>query len=400
MGVGLRALRITPGPGRDWHRRRDIRRLGPVNFALSLTAFLAGSAVVYADDAGRLLRECTALLSAADHSSYRFTTDLVDERANRTVHQFIEADVLRAGRLMNYEGFYRFPDTPDKSWRFREVTDENRMMKYLVKKNDSSDLLGPPKNGVTSEKILERVRWVRRYPQYGGFLDGYFSSSGDMRFTELLLNSQDARVLDREEEFGERVCSVVEGRCDFGEITLWIAKDEPHTLHRVEYLKGTGDLLEGNQVVGEPPTDENAGFPKSWRIVVDGLEHQVIDGKPVCASGVLTLTVERMDGKTETQTYRSRREGIVLNPSFDADAFQIDLPEGVPVTHWDHQDSGLRFVWRNGNVERANADFVTPVTERFTGARSTGLWLFVANGIALLLLGGWLLVKSRRSSSK
>jgi hypothetical protein len=354
-------------------------------------------------DPRTVLEACHATLSVTDDASFNVTVDLADQRPTELVHQLITAQVRRKGDLIDYSGYYRFPDKPEWSYRFRNVVNAARSIGYQVKPRDNQDLDRAPESGFTSEKRKDEVARLVQWLQHGGFLDGYCDWTGRLRVPDLLLTGHIPLTVEHE-LVQETPCLVVRGQTEYGDVTCWMTADEHHTLQSFRIIKREGDRLavhvSGREMrVGRPVQTDGPDYPQSCEIRFEDVEHEIVEGAPVIVRGTLTMKIDHIDGTHTLRTYRAERADVRLSPDLTGtDAFKIDLPDGTAVTHWDHTNSGVRYEWRDGDVRLPGAYFDAAASPSYATSR-TGTWLLLLNAVVVLAIGVGVWWRSRKRAA-
>ena len=82
-----------------------------------------------------------------------------------------------------------------------------------------------------------------------------------------------------------------------------------------------------------------------WIVEVTDLHHLKIGEHWIADSGILTQTTEYEDGETYKMVYSISRKEIQLQPSFDEEAFKIDVAVGARVRLLDASNDSKRYVW-------------------------------------------------------
>lgn len=354
-------------------------------------------------DSRQALHACVDNLAVTDHASFKVTVDLTDHRPDGLVPQEIETVVRRQGGLIDYAGSYRFPESPDNSFRFRNVVNSERFIGYQVKPKLEQELDRAPEGGFTADDREQHSRRVVQWPQHGAFLDGYADWAGELRVPQLLLNSPGPLTVTREDLNGVPSI-VVRGTTDYGTVTCWLSADGHHALQAFRLQKRAGDLLgrhaSGRDMrIGRPAESDGPEYPAACELQLQNVAHQQVDGRPVCVRGELVFAIEHMDGTHTRRTYSAKRTDIQLTPDFaGTDAFQIDLANGTPMTHWDHLESGVRYEWQDGEVRLSGAHFAAAASPTYSKSRA-GVFVLLANAAVFLLFGGWVWWRSWQRSA-
>jgi hypothetical protein len=124
----------------------------------------------------------------------------------------------------------------------------------------------------------------------------------------------------------------------------------------------------------------------------------LVDGNYVPIEGELVETYDLARGADLIQKIQYVRSDIDFHPDFEAlGAFETDLPNGTPIARWDMPDSGVRWIWMDGEPVRAH-DVVDlpgfPPVER--SSVSLVVWFIVIVLAAVVL---YVAVRRMRSTS-
>jgi len=185
---------------------------------------------------------------------------------------------------------------------------------------------------------------LRKYEQNtstGSFLEGKVFGCGLNTVAEMLQLAENLQVSPDTETVGETECYVLSGDTTYGRVRAWIAPSRGYYALRYEISKTATDLFD-DAPVGDQGVERGI-------MTLDDVQVEKIDGAWVATSGTLSQETILSDGKTIRSEERAVRTEIDLDPDFDAvKAFEIDLPEGTPVTL--DEFPGIRYQWREGKL--------------------------------------------------
>lgn len=267
----------------------------------------------------------------------------------------VEFWLRRDGKLLDISGLRLVPPKEGRklSSRFRVVAAKEVFVLYSVRIP-----LEKVTGGTAYMKDAEAHRMgLFDVPDYSLPLDGYFPSTDGNRLASLVLDLDDAKAGAREEIDGVP-CVPVRGATKYGTIAMWIATSAPFTVVKASLEKKSGDLSSHGVRLSDPPTGKQRTM-RDWLMVLDKVtvSESAQQKERVPVSGRLTHTVRVSDGTLITMVFTFKRTDVVLQPDFKGtDAFQIDLPDGAPITNMDDPDSGVEYRWKQGNVVRVSGD--------------------------------------------
>lgn len=152
---------------------------------------------------------------------------------------------------------------------------------------------------------------------------------------------------------------VLEAESQYGKHTLWIDPEYGYNPRRIHLLIEADNLYIGDEPLGASPGEPPARkeyLKRPWapidfvEINVDSIEVQKIGGQFVPISANIDETTRYSTGEILKTTATHKRTNINLNPDFEAvGAFELDIPDGVPVYYHGTLDvGGVPYEWFNG----------------------------------------------------
>jgi hypothetical protein len=182
-------------------------------------------------------------------------------------------------------------------------------------------------------------RVLHAMPRLGGFLDGWVqttASVGGSAIFELARGGQ-CEVAQQTEPIGGIECVRLDAATPAGKLQAWFAPSRDYGLARLTlYYKGegTGDFSE-------------------YRIVVDQIEFEQVDGRWVAIAG--RYQAHRVPADANAAAYDEsvtvRRTRVDLKPKFDPATFSFAMiPNGTMAQVEDDIASGVQYVWRDGDA--------------------------------------------------
>lgn len=315
---------------------------------------------------GALLAEAVASLARRSEFSSRVVATFVLENYDGLPQeQRYEYEFIRSGARFDVKCRHLYRDTPADQWEgifTRYVSTADGFVEYQVELGET------PTGAVFSTVVDERNGGYLGGLTLGTALDGWIGSANHT-VQELMLSSGTAELTGRE-EIGADLCDVVTARTRFGEIRVWIAPEKDYVLKKVVFEKGPGDLYwhggagtlaeywnNVDEFSGTSPRDVMGQGHElvKWSAVLDNVQIGLVDGNYVAIEGELVETYDLARGADLIQRVEYVRSEIDFHPDFEAiGAFETDLPSGTPIARWDMPDSGVRWVWMDGEPVRAH----------------------------------------------
>jgi hypothetical protein len=345
------------------------------------------------NEAAALVSECIASQRLLDRMSFNVAANIQYTHDGHTDIQKSEAWIRRDQDRMDSAGKYLYEGTLErKSYSFRSIVDNARFVQFTKPLTDDSAEKTESQNLSAATSVDRRQYFFRvgRVPHYGGFLDGYFGGFDYQSIFDVLLNSTDLRMADGEEIDGSATKKIT-GATTFGTGTIWIAPSKGYTLQKVDFVRvPIADRAKSSDAPGKKTESSRL---VSEHLVLNNISTEEIRGVHVPVSGTLRIESRYSKGNAATLVFDCRRDNIELNPVFSSDAFVMQLPDGTPVSDWDHPKSGLRHEWQNGRIVPTDVDFSHDATGQFTTSRR---WILIAtNAVVVLILAIVFFVKSR-----
>jgi hypothetical protein len=324
---------------------------------LIAVAFVLPPCHCLAADAGQstaqsLLKRCLDMQTKTDRISTQGTTEMTSARGSeKPFEAHHEFSVRRDGNLLDISG-RNFPPDPRFATAFRFVYGKDYVIGYSFRLNGQH-----PLSAFASQKDSDFQRlWEFRTGVDKGFpLDGYLGGSGGKRAAELLLASQDVRVIGEEAFDGTR-CTSVAGTTEYGKIAIWIPQSESNDAlpRKITITKGPDDLVYPGKKLTEtdgPPHDTKV---TGYSEILDQVTVARSEKGWFCSGARDTQILRFAEGGDSTQTCVIKTTKTELSPNFaGTDAFVIDLREGYPVNFEDDSASGVSYEWRGGKVQPA-----------------------------------------------
>ena len=321
------------------------------------------------------------------------------EKDGERRHQY-EFVISRDGDMLDLSGSAR--DLNRKTPRvdkFRHTCNGKARVSYRY--------LPAVRDGPTGGRVWKRDRNRERLDfansaHFGFALDGCLRMTDGKYAASLLLESQNLHVVE-EERVGDVPCTVVEGTTPYGTIRLWIDESRGCSVLKAVLDQGPDHQVYFGQTLSEM---DQAGqlVPDGYAAVVrhlgvlDNVTLSEVDGDYVTVGGRFTDTLRLSDDTEVTNVYICERTEVDYNPDLaGSDAFVSDLPSGSGVTFMDDPDSGVQYVWQDGDIVVGFVDF-SPAAE---GMPESGPWLAraVAGSLGILFLLGislWVYFRSAR----
>ncbi len=316
------------------------------------------------------------------------------EGEKSTRKQRAELWTRRQKNLVDCQGSYFFVNSDNEPFRFRCVVNPKRFVQYSGPLSESREAL--VQHGSTSTDRRQHFFATVGVPNYGGFLDGYFNASDNRRLIEIVLESPSIRYL-RAETVGGDACDVVGTETPYGRVTFWLASNRGHSVRKMEYHKKAGDLLASGRPMSMPrqEADENEPRLDTFSMILEEVEVKNLEGAWVAVGGKLTQVDRYSDGAEYLDVFTCTRDRIELTPAFDGtDAFKIDLANGATIANWDEpKSSGLRHIWRDGDVVLAHADYSADLETHIKLTSSVSRLIASVGGVILLVIAAILLRK-------
>ena len=320
---------------------------------------------------------------AFDRISFKTVAEIYYSHGGKNDVQKSEAWIRRDGDRMDSIGKYVYVGKEAKSYNFRSVIDKERFIQHTAPLSGDDAKVDSKK--LTAATSIDRRQYffrVGRVPHYGGFLDGYFGGIDFQSIFTIMLDAPDAKVVEGETIDGVATKKIT-ATTKFGEAKIWIDPANGYTLRKIEFRRNPEAAKTNTKSDGPKKTPEERRLV-SQLLVMDKVTTKSINGVHVPDSGSLQIESKYSDNAVVKLVFHCQRSEIDLAPTFADDAFRMQLPNGVAVFDWDHPQSGLRHVWKNGKIDLADADFSLDAKSRFATTRN---WLLIAiNGIVLIIL--------------
>ncbi|AGA31305.1 hypothetical protein Sinac_7263 [Singulisphaera acidiphila DSM 18658] len=335
-----------------------------------------------------MLLRCLKNQEATERASFKMETDIVLKQPDRQVRQHTETRLYRDGDRVDSKGRLEYLDDPNRSHDFQSIVDKDRFVQSLVPLT-TADGTAPKMWAMISQKRSPYFWSVVAVPHYGGFLDGYVGGTGGKRLVSLMLEQGNFQRLEPE-VIGNTRCEVVMTSGRRGTATVWMSPNEGFAIKKFKFEKVSGNLGAGDTPLAPPTTPDQGATKIGLSTIADEFELSKIGDAYIALSGKLTYKTRYSDGTEANETYSSRRKEVTIQPDFKVlSVFQMDLPNGTPVSDWDHAKSGLKYEWRDGNVVPAHADFEVDAKGIFNKSNQKS-WLIVVNIVLFLGLVVWL----------
>lgn len=207
------------------------------------------------------------------------------------------------------------------------------------------------KNTIDARRIILRYNYKERLKQllentnYGGPLFGKMFGSNHKSVADLLGESSDLHIHDKNENINGVACFVLEGTSKYGKVTAWIAPEKEYSAMKWVIEKDPHHLFDDAVISTKWPNIED------WKITFDVKElHEVIDEDNtefVPKLAHTNFTINFHDGTKNVDHFEWKTSDIQLKPDFEAlGAFKIDFPNGIRVFIKD--SPSVRYKWENG----------------------------------------------------
>ncbi len=332
-----------------------------------------GSVAMGDERGAQLLQRALASQCRWDHSTYRVKASVQPSESSHTVSQRTSYWVRRRGQDVDSIGQIDFDGAMvSESARTRAIIADQRFIE-LSESLDGS--VQKPRIAGFSDDIEQYFGRTIGTPQHGGFLEGL--CYGRQRLLARLLESGGGTFL-RSEEIDGTPCDVVEGEDRYGKVILWIAPELEYCVMKL--------VLDTTDTDGERYEIRDVRTANSSGAIV-----------PVYAKLVREYGLGKSRAPHETIVYQATREDIDFAPTFSESptAFVLEMNEGQSITNWDRPESGLGYVWRDGKIRPAEADFQMAVEPRFRYSR----WVLLTLVVGILLIVGANQLKNREAPS-
>jgi hypothetical protein len=343
-----------------------------------------------------LLEQVGASQSRLDHASFDVETRIALGHLTGREEILVKVVLRRDNDRLDIRGDFDYLDPANeaRSHRICSISNDRQWITYSYR-TASADA---PKGGVYSKVArVERSAEFLEAPYYSGALDGYAVATGGYRLAEALRKSSSAHSEGRETINGVE-CEVVAGDTPYGEIKLWIAVSSDFAVHKFVYRKVGQDPFWENQPIANGKSSGAAYGNQeltAWELTLDQVTLQEAGEVHFPVSGRLTETFHLADGGRVVNVYDYQRSGVQIAPDFDGtDAFQTDLPEGARLTNMDDPDSGVVYLWRDGDIKAAHLEF-DPEGEFLGFTGRSRIWLIAINVCVLLLILGFIVLRRR-----
>ncbi len=184
-------------------------------------------------------------------------------------------------------------------------------------------------------------------------LDGRLST-GQRAAADVLLEEGELALQKVIEEIDGRPCHIVTATSQYGTMKLWFDPARGYGLARAEVSKRDGDRFSDTEAFPTLLPFLTEGDREHRRAVgsdtiIDCVTFTQTDGHWIADGARVRETYLFEGGATQTYETTWKRTDIVLDPDFaEMHAFQIEIPEGVPVSF--SGSGGVRHVWRNGKA--------------------------------------------------
>ena len=194
-------------------------------------------------------------------------------------------------------------------------------------------------------KYTEKLKELLENPNFGGPLFGKMYGSNYKSVADLLGESPDLHIRNKDENINGVACFVLEGTSKYGKATAWIAPEKGYNAMKWVIEKGPHHLFDDTVISTKWPSAEGS------KVVFNSKElHEVIDEDNtvfIPKFAHFTHITYSRGGNKNVDHYEYKTSDIQLKPNFEAlGAFKIDLPDGIRVFIRDFPS--MRYRWQNG----------------------------------------------------
>jgi hypothetical protein len=207
------------------------------------------------------------------------------------------------------------------------------------------------KNTIDTRRIIlqynykERLQELLENTSFGGPLFGKMFGSNYKSVADLLDESSDLHIRNKDENVNGVDCFVLEGTSKYGKVTAWIAPEKGYSAMKWVIEKDPHHLFD------EAPISTKWPSMKSWQVMFNVKElHEIIGEDNMEFAPKLahfTFVINFRDGTENVSHFEWKTSDIELKPDFEAlEAFKIDFPDGIRVFIRDFP--GVNYKWENG----------------------------------------------------
>lgn len=286
---------------------------------------------------------------------------------------------------------------PGRFEDIRVVVNEGRFLMYQAPNGGKRDRVH-----MSSKPRTQLLVWISGSKCGLGPVDGYVADMGWNHLCRLALTTPDV-ALQPDTTVEGRLCHVVKCANSFGDLEFSIDQidgaitsckvhKDPH--HLCGSIEGQAPWpLEQWKPFG-PDNDV-----VSYDLDLTNVAFSQISGVRVATGWTSTFRVAAKSGREIIEIGKTRRTNITLDPDWDSvdGAFQFEADDGAQVQNLDFPDSGVKLVWKDGNVTLASAAFNAPTALDFP-EKPRRLWklILINGGLVLAVAAIWYFRRSRR----
>lgn len=186
--------------------------------------------------------------------------------------------------------------------------------------------------------LLEGRLWV---------MDGH--TLGELLRRADTLNVEEDEVTDGLKTFR------MEADTAYGEIVLWLAPEQDYRPVKMLVWKSGNDLLDDT-----PLTESSVAI---WSLELRDVEFEQRDRTWFAKGATVETSITMESGEQKVSKFEYDRRHVALAPKFERrDAFQLEVPDGTPVTVDELRGLDRRYLWQDGViVERSPNDLLNSV---------------------------------------
>jgi hypothetical protein len=269
---------------------------------------------------------------------------------------------------------------------FKSIVNEHRYLFYNSKSKDAPGWVS------SSDKNLKGALDDNLQTDYHGWaLDGFLRGSRGIQIHDLMSAAPDVGFLD-DETIGGELCKVVQATTRIGSLTLWLSSTHSHLLKKVVRITGQSHYISDDTTLAafnkDPAMADLFGFVQLYRVTVEKIGYQNVNGRTVVQSGTATTEHIRNDKSVWANVCVLTRSDFDLKPDFASlNAFEIAVKDATRVNNPEVPASGVQYEWRDGKVVPADVEFAGGGAETWAARSWRTLIVLCAAGLVLLALG-------------